>query len=52
MVLIYVISLRSLSLLFIGKSETIQPIQEQEIVDTTTVVTKTEKISNSDKINS
>ena len=51
MVLVYILSARSLSSLFMDKSASIQPIQEHEIIDRTTV-TKTEKISNSDKINS
>ena len=54
MILLYIISMRSLGSLFVDKSEPIQVDQWQEIVDNNNikVVTKTKKVSNSNQINS
>ena len=54
MVLVYILSMRSLGSLFVDKSEPIQVDQWQEIVDNNNikVTTITKKVSNPDEINS
>ena len=53
MILIYILSIRSLGSLFVDKSEQIQVDQWQEVVkNNVKVVTKTKEVSNSDEINS
>jgi hypothetical protein len=54
MVLVYILSMRSLGSLFVDKSEPVQVDQWQEIVDNNNmkVTTITKKVSNSDEINS
>ena len=54
MILIYILSIRSLGSLFVDKSEPVQIDQWQEIINNSNikVVTKTKKVSNSDEINS
>ena len=54
MILIYILSIRSLGSLFVDKSEPVQIDQWQEIINNSNikVVTKTKKVSNSDEVNS
>ena len=52
MILIYILSIRSLGSLFVDKSEPVQVDQWQVVKNNVKVVTKTKEVSNSDEINS